>query len=126
MNNKIYVLLTLSFSVVSCTLAPKETAAKHNASLYEYKPMAMDTMNSLQYKWDNKEVYESMLLDGAESLDDWELHYTDGENVGSFSLSSEKVYEGKSSIKFSSPTPLSCCESTCHKDCANPLSTVPK
>ncbi len=104
MNNKIYVLLTLSFSVVSCTLAPKETAAKHNASLYEYKPMPMDTMNSLQYKWDNKEVYESMLLDGAESLDDWELHYTDGENVGSFSLSSEKVYEGKSSIKFSSPT----------------------
>lgn len=94
-----FVLLTLA----SCTFS-KDKGSNYNSSLYEYKAMEMDTINSLQYKWNNKKVYESVLLDGAETLDNWELSYTNGNNVATISLSSEKVYEGKSSIKFVSPT----------------------
>lgn len=88
---------------VSCSSSQKEDT-NYTAALYKYEQMQMDTVNSLQYKWDNKEIYESLLLDGAESLDNWELAYTNGENVGTVSLSTEKVYEGESSIKFKSPT----------------------
>jgi hypothetical protein len=66
----------------------------------------MDTVNSMQYKWDNKVVLRSVLLDGAESLEDWELSYGNRENVGAISLSREKVFEGESSIKFVCPTKL--------------------
>ncbi|MCJ7449347.1 MAG: glycoside hydrolase family 9 protein [Bacteroidales bacterium] len=74
--------------------------------LYEHKPMPMDTTNSIQYKWDHKKILESVLIDGMESLENWELSFGKRENVAAISLSDEKVIEGKSSIKFISPTKL--------------------
>lgn len=96
-----YLVLLLLFA--SCSSSQKEDT-NYTAALYLYEQMQMHSMHSLQYKWNNKEIYESLLLDGAESLDNWELVYTNGENVGTVSLSTEKVYEGESSIKFKSPT----------------------
>lgn len=83
---------------------PKET--EYGSFLYQHKAMPMDTANSLQYKWDNKKIQESVLIDGMESLKNWELTFGKRENVASISLSDEKVIEGKSSIKFVSPTKL--------------------
>ena len=91
---------------VSCTSGkPQET--EFGSFLYNNEPMPMDTASSLQYKWDNKEIFSSVLLDGMESLDNWELSFGNRANVGAISLSNEKVIEGKSSIKFVCPTKLS-------------------
>lgn len=84
--------------------APRTPESPFSSYLYEYKAMPMDTVNSMLYKWDNKEVLRSKLLDGAESLDNWELKYGNRENVGTISLSKEQVYEGEHSIKFVCPT----------------------
>jgi len=90
---------------VSCTSGkPQETES--GSFLYNKEPMPMDTANSLQYKWDNKEIFSSVLLDGMESLHNWELSFGNRANVGTISLSNEKVIEGKSSIKFVCPTKL--------------------
>lgn len=103
----IYIIFLLF--IFSCTYQnspSKDVATNYTEALYKHEPMKMDTVNSLQYKWNNKEVLESIIVDGAESLDNWELSYTNGENVGNISLSSEKVLEGESSIKFVSPTKI--------------------
>ena len=92
-------------ALLSCT-SEKTTETEYGSFLYEFIPMPMDTANSIQYKWDNKEIHESILLDGAESLDNWELSFGKRQNVGTISLSTEKVMEGNSSIKFVSPTKL--------------------
>lgn len=83
-------------------MSVKET--KYGTFLYDHEAMPMDTVNSMRYKWENKPVAKSLLLDGAESLDKWVLSYEGRENVGSISLSDEKVFEGSSSIKFECPT----------------------
>ena len=94
-----YSLLLLALTFTSCiNLSVKET--KYGSYLYDHKAMPMDTVNSMQHKWDNKPVQESLLLDGAESLDKWVLSYEEPENAGKISLSVEKAYEGSSSIKF--------------------------
>ena len=98
-----YSLLLLALTFTSCiNLSVKET--KYGSYLYDHKAMPMDTVNSMQHKWDNKPVQESLLLDGAESLDKWVLSYEEPENAGKISLSVEKAYEGSSSIKFECPT----------------------
>ncbi len=98
-----YSLLLLALTFTSCiNLSVKET--KYGSYLYDHKAMPMDTVNSMQHKWDNKPVQESLLLDGAESLDKWVLSYEEPENAGKISLSGEKAYEGSSSIKFECPT----------------------
>ncbi len=89
----------------SCT-SGKLQETEFGSFLYNFEPMPMDTANTLQYKWDNKEIFESILLDGAESLDNWELSFGNRANVGTISLSNEKVIEGNSSIKFVCPTKL--------------------
>jgi hypothetical protein len=90
---------------VSCTSGkPQETES--GSFLYNKEPMPMDTASSLQYKWDNKEIFSSVRLDGMESLDNWELSFGERANVGTISLSDEKVIEGNSSIKFVCPTKL--------------------
>lgn len=97
----------LSFIVIllsaGCNNKPaSETEYGHY--LYEHKAMPMDTANSMQYKWDNKKILESKLIDSMESLDNWELKYGNNQNVANISLSNERVLEGNSSIKFVSPT----------------------
>jgi len=89
----------------SCT-SGKLQETEFGSFLYNFVPMPMDTASSLQYKWDNKEILSSIQLDGMESLDSWELSFGNRQNVGTISLSDEKVIEGKSSIKFVCPTKL--------------------
>lgn len=104
MRNPFFYLVSLLFFISCSSSSSRNEEINYTSALYEYEQMQMDTVNSLQYKWDNKEIFETLLLDGAESVDYWELSYTNGENVGTITLSAEKVYEGKSSIKFKSPT----------------------
>ena len=102
-------LLNLSCVVLLITCGCNSNQIKnteYGSYLYDHKAMPMDTANSLQYKWDNKEIRESVLIDGMESLENWELTFGKRENVATISLSDEKVLEGKSSIKFVSPTKL--------------------
>lgn len=98
-----FCLPLLALILTACTnTSVQET--KYGSRLYEHKAMPMDTVNSMRYKWDNKPVQESLLLDGAESLDKWVLSYEGHENAGQISLSGEQVFEGSSSIKFICPT----------------------
>ena len=111
MNNQITMkkLLLLSGVVLLIACACSSTKTKETefgTYLYEHKPMPMDTINSLQYKWENKKILESVQIDGMESLENWELAFGRRENVATITLSDEKVFEGKSSIKFVSPTKL--------------------
>jgi len=106
MKNLLFTSGIVLLMTVSCTSGkPQET--QFGSFLYNFVPMPMDTVNSLQYKWDHKEVFESLQLDGAESLENWELSFGSRDNVGTISLSNEQVYEGNTSIKFVCPTKLS-------------------
>ena len=102
MKKLIYLSCSIILLMVFMSAKPKVTDWRY--FLYKHVPMPMDTMNSLQYKWDQKEVLDETLVDGMESLDNWELTYGTAQNVANISLSSEKVFEGKTAIKFVSPT----------------------
>ena len=102
---KLLFLSIIGIIISGCT-TKKSYETAYTSYLYSHKPMPMDTANSLQYKWDNKEILDSKLIDGMESLENWELSFGNRENVANFSLSTEKVFEGKTSIKFVSPTKL--------------------
>lgn len=102
MKKLLFSSVVLVLFVAFVAIKTKET--DYGAFLYKHVPMPMDTANSLQYKWDNKEILESTLIDGMESLDNWEITYGNKTNVANIRLSSEKVFEGKYSIKFVSPT----------------------
>jgi len=104
--NKLIIPAGILVLFLNACTSSTSIKTEHGSFLYDYKPMPMDTANSLQYKWDNKEILESVLLDGAESLENWELSFGKRENVGTISLSDEKVFEGNSSIKFVCPTKL--------------------
>ena len=105
MKKILFALGVVLMIAVSCT-SRKPPETEFGSFLYNFEPMPMDTTNSIQYKWDNKEVLSSIQLDGMESLENWELSFGRRENVGTISLSDEKVLEGKSSIKFVCPTKL--------------------
>jgi len=96
----IVIILFIAFTLI------KTKEIDYNSFLYKHVPMPMDTAQSLQYKWDHKEILASELIDGMESLENWELSFGNKENVATFSLSNEKVFEGKSAVKFVSPTKL--------------------
>lgn len=103
---KILIFIVLFFPFLAECQQTKTLNTKKidfGSFLYNHVPMPMDTTRSLQYKWDNKEILSSTLIDGMESLDNWELTYGTAKNVANISLSDEKVFEGKSSIKFVSP-----------------------
>jgi len=98
-----FCLPLLALILTACTnTSVQET--KYGSWLYDHKAIPMDTVNSLRYKWDNKPVQEFILLDGAESLENWVMTFEGQENAGRISLSDEKVFEGSSSIKFECPT----------------------
>lgn len=103
---KLLSLSCIVLLIISGCNSKKTQDTEYGAWLYEHKAMPMDTSNSLQYKWDHKEILESVLVDGMESLENWELTFEGRKNVAGISLSDEKVFEGKSSIKFISPTKL--------------------
>ena len=100
---KILCLAIISVLLVAFTVI-KTKEIDYSSFLYKHVPMPMDTTKSLQYKWDNKKVLESTVIDGMESLENWELTYGTSKNVASISLSDKKVTEGKTSIRFKSPT----------------------
>jgi hypothetical protein len=102
---RLLYLPVLMLIVASCT-SVEPVESKLGPYLYSHKAMPMDTVNSQQYKWDHKQVSGSIQLDGMESLDNWVLTFGNRENVASVSLTDEKVLEGKSSIRFVSPTKL--------------------
>jgi hypothetical protein len=89
--------------IIGCNTKPAKKT-EYGSYLYEHKAMPMDTANSLQYKWDHKKILADTLIDGMESLNNWELTYGKKENVGTITLSNEKVLEGKSSVRFVCPT----------------------
>ena len=98
------LLLSIATVIFVAFIAVKPKEIDYSSFLYKHVPMPMDTVQSLQYKWDHKEILASTLVDGMESLENWELTYGNKTNVANIRLSSEKVFEGKSSIKFVSPT----------------------
>lgn len=98
-------IASLLVLMAACT-SRNSKESKSGSYLYDHTQMPMDTVSSMQYKWDHKEVLGSVQLDNMESLDNWELTYENRENVASIGLSGEKVFEGKSSIKFVSPTKI--------------------
>lgn len=103
---KILCLLPVILLAVNACVTEQQKESKMGSYLYEHKAMPMDTANSLQYKWDHKKILESYLVDGMESTSNWELTFGNKPNVASICLSDEKVFEGKSSIKFVCPTKL--------------------
>ena len=105
MKKVIFIYFIIILLVAGCKSKPVKVT-EYGSYLYEHKAMPMDTASSLQYKWDHKKIMESVVIDGMESLKNWELTFGKKENVATISLSDEKVFEGKSSIKFVSPTKL--------------------
>jgi hypothetical protein len=83
------LLLSIVFLfIMGCNNKPaRET--EYGSYLYNHKAMPMDTANSLQYKWDHKKILADTLIDGMESLENWELTYGNKSNVATFSLSGE-------------------------------------
>ena len=75
---------------VSCT-SEKIQETESGSFLYNFEPMPMDTANSIQYKWDHKEIFETLKLDGAETFENWELSFGSRENVGEISLQNRHV-----------------------------------
>lgn len=102
---KLLYVPALLILLLACT-SENHKETKSGSYLYNHTPMPMDTMNSIQYKWDQKPVLGSVQVDNMESLDNWTLTYGKNENVATIALSEEKAYEGKSSIKFVSPTKI--------------------
>ena len=90
---------------ISCKGEENSICDNASSYLYKYLPMPMDTTKSLQYKWDNKQIIKSLLIDDMESLDNWEMStVVDTMNVGRISLCYENKVEGNSSLKFVCPT----------------------
>jgi len=101
---KLLYLSLVILLIMACTInKPNET--EYSSFLYNHVPMPMDTTQSLKYQWAQKEVLVSTLIDGMESLENWEVVGRRNEDVvATISLSDEKVFEGESSIKFVCPT----------------------
>jgi hypothetical protein len=66
-------------------------------------PMPIDYANSIQPRWLAKEVIESRLLDGMESMDTWEVRNT-MQAKGTLGLTTERKVEGSSAIRLRSRT----------------------
>jgi hypothetical protein len=104
---RLLFLSILIVLIVACT-AKKTKETKETGLetfLYNHVPMPMDTAQSLKYQWSRKKVLDSTQIDRMESLKNWELDKPrTGKNVATISLSNEKVFEGKTAIKFVCPT----------------------
>ncbi|MEN8192126.1 MAG: glycoside hydrolase family 9 protein [Bacteroidota bacterium] len=87
-----YILILIIF--ISTQLIIAQSKIKHLKQA-DYK-------NSLQYIWDNKEVFDSKTIDNCESLTNWQFG-----GLASMILCDTIVEEGKSSIKLSFPVEYS-------------------
>jgi hypothetical protein len=103
---KLLFLSIVIMLIAACTA--KKTEVKETGLetyLYNHVPMPMDTAQSLKYQWAQKEVLASVIIDDMESLKNWGLDKPrTGKNFATISLSKEKVFEGKTSVKFVCPT----------------------
>lgn len=85
------------------------------------EPMQADFKNSASYRWLNKEVLESRMLDDMESLSNWAgfttggpavvdarvvSKTTDTTDVAALSLSTERTHSGNQSLLMRIPTRL--------------------
>ncbi|MHA4808603.1 glycoside hydrolase family 9 protein [Flavitalea flava] len=85
------------------------------------EPLTVKFENSASYRWLNKKVLDSRLLDDMETLDNWSGYTVGGDpivdarvtnkakeaaNVADVSLSSEQVHSGKQSLLLRTPTRL--------------------
>ena len=66
-------------------------------------PMPVDFRESASWRWLNKEVLESRLLDNMESLSTW-LFETTGEASGEMQLSAEHCRDGEHAIRLTAAT----------------------
>ena len=65
------------------------------------KPMQANFEDSAAYRWLNKEVYESRLLDDMEDIKTWTLQNKVGDKgKGSMSLTKERCKDGSSSLRL--------------------------
>jgi hypothetical protein len=62
-------------------------------------PLPETVENSARYRWENKPVLESRLLDDAETTTNW-LH----DDLGEMSFSTERAKDGSQSVRLQSPT----------------------
>jgi len=87
---KITTTLSVWFCLVNGALAAAETPRL---------PMQETVENSARYRWENKPVLESRLLDDAESSTNW-FH----DDFGEMSFSTEQAKDGKQSVRLVSKT----------------------
>ena len=74
------------------------SAALSQSTQIPQMPMQALRENSLETSWLNKEVYESLLLDNMEDLDNWAKN-----GVGEMSLTDERAKKGKTSVRLKFP-----------------------
>ncbi|HOU30739.1 MAG TPA: hypothetical protein PLG42_05720, partial [Bacteroidales bacterium] len=72
---KLIILSGFILLIISGCKSRQMQNTEYGSFLYDHKAMPMDTSNSLQYKWNHKEILESVLIDGMESLENWELTF---------------------------------------------------
>lgn len=109
MLSKLTYFSFLLIAIWSCRQQPAANQQETDieSCLYSYKPMPMDTANSLQYNWDHKKIIESKVVDDMESMDHWITKVGSGsDRFAKISLSSQHFFEGKHAILFKSATSL--------------------
>ena len=106
MKKLLFVPVIIIMLIAACTVNKQERKdTRLETFLFNHLPMPMDTAQSLKYQWAHKKVLDSIRIDCMESLKNWELDKPrNNENVAKISLSTEKVFEGKTSVKFVCPT----------------------
>jgi hypothetical protein len=99
-------ILTVIATLVSCNQKKAETCQQKTTEdlVYAYTPLGMDTTKSLHAKWQNKKVLAEKVVNEMETLENWIAKYGRTDSVPKWELSTEQVYQGRSSIKITSAT----------------------
>ncbi|UCG59315.1 MAG: glycoside hydrolase family 9 protein [Phycisphaerales bacterium] len=74
-------------------------AAIGTAAAVPAMPMPIEVSDTIKYRWLNKPVLESRLLDDMEKPDNWSHH-----GFGKMTFTAERAKDGKGSLRLTSPT----------------------